>query len=101
MAGNKSNLRVKRKSNVLTRTPKLFKVVLLNDDFTPMQFVVDVLISIFGKGYAEAVAIMLKVHNEGQAICGEYPKEIADTKVELTIQLARRHGYPLQAVVSE
>jgi ATP-dependent Clp protease adaptor protein ClpS len=81
--------------------PKLVQVVFLNDDFTPMTFVVDVLVRIYKKGYAEAVALMLEVHNNGSAVVGEYPLEIALTKVHKTLSEARSKNYPLQVVIKE
>ncbi|MCS6961446.1 MAG: ATP-dependent Clp protease adaptor ClpS [Deltaproteobacteria bacterium] len=95
----KANRVLKEKKKTVSITPKLCKVILLNDDYTPMQFVVEILVNIFGKGYSEAVSLMLKVHTEGSAVCGEYPKEVAETKASLTVSIARQNGYPLQAIV--
>lgn len=83
---------------VITQRPKLWRVLLLNDNYTPMDFVVGILERIFKKNPSEAVQIMLKVHNEGRALCGIYPKEIAETKVALTHEEARKEGHPLKAV---
>ena len=83
---------------VITGRPKLWRVLLLNDDYTPMDFVVSVLERIYKKNPSEAVQIMLKVHNEGRALCGIYPKEIAETRVALTHEEARKEGHPLKAV---
>lgn len=86
---------------VRTVTPKLFKVLLLNDDFTTMDFVVSILESVFRKTPAEAVQIMLAVHNQGQGLCGVYAKEIAETKVQQVHEQAQEAGYPLRCVMEE
>lgn len=84
-----------------TKPPRMFEVVMHNDDYTPMEFVVEVLMDIFGKGEAEAVHIMLKVHIEGSGLAGVYPFEIAETKVEEVHARARAEGHPLKAVMEE
>ncbi len=81
--------------------PKLFKVLLLNDDYTSMDFVVDVLETIFNKNPAEAVRVMMKVHKEGKGLCGIYPREIAETKVRQVHFTAEAHDYPLKAIMEE
>jgi ATP-dependent Clp protease adaptor protein ClpS len=81
--------------------PKLFKVVLLNDDYTSMDFVVSILESIFKKGPAEAVQIMLQVHNNGRGVCGVYPRQIAEAKVQLVHARAQADGFPLRCVMEE
>lgn len=81
--------------------PKLFKVLLHNDDFTTMDFVVFVLEYVFMRDTAEAFAIMLKVHNEGVGMAGVYPYEIATTKAEKAMNLARAREYPLLCTVEE
>ena len=94
-------------TDVLTETktklekPKLFKVLLHNDDFTTMEFVVFVLEYVFMRDTAEAVAIMLKVHNEDLGLAGVYPYEIATTKAEKAMNLARSREYPLLCTVEE
>lgn len=80
-----------------TLTPKLYRVVLLNDDYTTMEFVVNVLESVFQKGPAEAFRLMMQVHAEGRAVCGAYTYEVAETKVGAVRELAREAGFPLQA----
>ena len=87
----------KKKSK--TKKPKLFKVVFLNDHYTTMEFVVGVLERIFHKSPAEAAAIMLNVHNNGQGIAGVYTREVAETKVEQTLNWARRDGHPLMVTM--
>lgn len=81
--------------------PKLFKVILHNDDFTTMDFVVFVLEYVFRRTELEALAIMLKVHNEGSGIAGVYPYEVANMKAQKTINLARAREFPLLCTVEE
>lgn len=79
--------------------PPLYKVKLLNDDFTPMDFVVEVLEKFFGKNRDQAMRLMLQVHNEGAAVCGIYPLDVAETKVRQVTNLAREQQHPLQCVI--
>ena len=81
--------------------PRQFKVLLHNDDYTTMDFVVEVLMSIFGKSEAEALAIMLNVHEKGTGVCGIYTAEVAETKVHLVHQLARKKSFPLRCSMEE
>lgn len=81
--------------------PPMFKVVLLNDDYTPMDFVVHILQHFFGKTQEQATQIMLRVHNEGRGVCGLYPADIAATKVAQVTGYARQHQHPLQCVMEE
>jgi len=83
------------------KEPTLYKVVLLNDDYTTMDFVVEVLESIFQKSPAEAYQIMMHVHVNGRGIAGVYPWEVAETKVEAVVGSARKAGYPLKAITEE
>jgi ATP-dependent Clp protease adaptor protein ClpS len=84
-----------------TKKPRLFKVVLINDDYTPMDFVVSILETIFRKTPAEAVQIMLRVHHTGKAVCGVYSKQIAEAKVALVRQRAQEEGHPLLCLLEE
>ena len=84
-----------------TRNPTLYKVILLNDDYTTMEFVIQVLEEVFNKPPAEAYRIMMLVHTQGHGICGAYSYEVAETKVATTQDLARRDGFPLQATLEE
>lgn len=86
---------------VKTKKPSLYKVVLLNDDYTPMEFVIEVLERFFNKDHADATRIMLAVHNQGRGICGIFPKDIAETKTALVNDYARRHQYPLQCTIEK
>lgn len=90
------NVGVAVKSRPQTKKPSMYKVLLLNDDYTPMEFVVHVLESFFSKSREEATYIMLHVHNRGVGVCGVYTYEIAETKATLVMDLARSEGHPLQ-----
>ncbi len=83
------------------KPPPLFKVMLLNDDYTPMEFVVVVLQMFFSLNREKATQVMLKVHREGMGVCGVYPKDVASTKVEQVGSFARKHQHPLQCVMEE
>ncbi|HXW07699.1 MAG TPA: ATP-dependent Clp protease adapter ClpS [Vicinamibacterales bacterium] len=80
-----------------TKKPDLYKVLLINDDYTTMDFVIEVLETIFHKQPAEAYRIMMAVHTQGKGLCGVYPFEVAETKVATVIDRAREHGFPLLA----
>ena len=86
---------------VRVKPPPLFKVILLNDDYTPMEFVVQILQKFFAMDREQATRIMLKVHTEGMGICGVFPRDIAHTKVEQVIQYSRSHQHPLQCTMEE
>jgi len=81
--------------------PKKFKVFLLNDDYSTMDFVIDVLVKVFRKTVDEASQIMLNIHNHGREVCGIYTHEIAATKVSQVKTMAREQGFPLKAVMEE
>ncbi|MGH8716683.1 MAG: ATP-dependent Clp protease adapter ClpS [Burkholderiales bacterium] len=83
------------------KPPPMFKVVLLNDDYTPMDFVVAVLQTIFLMNREQATQIMLKVHREGMGVCGVYPRDVAATKVEQVVSFAKQHQHPLQCVMEQ
>ena len=89
----------KTKPEKKTKRPKLFKVLMHNDDYTTRDFVVWVLQSIFHKSEADAIRVMLHVHHQGVGVCGLYTREVAETKVERTLQLAAEHEYPLQVTM--
>ncbi|MDN5836762.1 MAG: ATP-dependent Clp protease adapter ClpS [Nitrosospira sp.] len=83
------------------KPPPMFKVMLLNDDFTPMDFVVAVLQTFFSMNREQATQIMLKVHMDGAGVCGVYPNDVAIAKVEQVAAFARQHQHPLRCVMEE
>jgi ATP-dependent Clp protease adaptor protein ClpS len=86
---------------VKLKPPPMFKVMLLNDDYTPMDFVVVVLQTVFAMSREQATQVMLKVHRDGMGVCGVYVREVAATKVEQVIELAKSHQHPLQCTMEE
>ncbi len=84
-----------------TKPPQLYKVILINDDFTTMEFVIEVLKTFFAMTQERATMIMLQIHNEGSAVCGVYPKDIAGTKVAQVMAFATQHGHPLRCRMEE
>jgi ATP-dependent Clp protease adaptor protein ClpS len=84
------------KTRPVTKKPSLYKVLLLNDDYTPMEFVIHVLERFFSKGREDATKIMLHVHQKGVGVCGVYTYEVAETKVSQVMDLAKEHQHPLQ-----
>jgi ATP-dependent Clp protease adaptor protein ClpS len=92
---------VKERVRTEKKEPKLFKVLLLNDDYTTMEFVVHVLEEVFQKSPAEAYQIMMHVHIQGRGLAGIYPWEVAETKAETVITMARDAGFPLKAVTEQ
>lgn len=92
--------KVEKQERVLI-PPPMYQVMLLNDDFTPMEYVVFVLQQFFHKDNESATRIMLRVHREGYGVCGVYTRDIAATKVELVLRRARQDGHPLQCVMEE
>jgi ATP-dependent Clp protease adaptor protein ClpS len=103
MADEKRNTgdQVLERTRQKTQEPRLFRVVLHNDDYTTMDFVVQVLETVFLKTPAEAFRIMMQVHVDGQGLCGFYPFEIAETKVGTVHDMARERGFPLRASLEE
>ena len=89
------------KTRSKTKKPSLYKVLLLNDDYTPMEFVVLILEKIFNKNREEAVEVMLHVHRHGVGVCGVFTYEVAETKVAQVIEFARRHQHPLQCTLEK
>ena len=98
-ADHRTDSEVLERTKQETKKPELYKVVLLNDDYTTMEFVVEVLESIFHKQPAEAFRIMMMVHTQGTGLCGVYPHEVAETKVDAVSEAARGHGFPLRAAM--
>ena len=91
----------REKQRARVKPPSLFNVILLNDDFTPMEFVVQVLQQFFFLEHEAAIQIMLEVHTRGRGMCGVYPRDVAATKVEHVTSFARQHQHPLQCVMEE
>ena len=83
------------------KQPPLYRVVLINDDYTPMEFVVDILESIFGMERTRATQVMLEVHTKGKGVCGVYNFEIAETKVAQVMSVAKQHQHPLLCTMEE
>ena len=88
-------------SKAKLKSPPMYKVLLLNDDYTPMDFVVHVLQHFFHKSLEQATQIMLKVHTEGRGVCGLYTADVATTKVNQVLAFARQHQHPLLCVMEE
>lgn len=86
---------------IMVKYPKKYKVYLLNDDYTSMDFVIDILISIFHKSYEDAEKIMLEIHKKDRGLCGVYTHEIAETKVMQVTRKAKDSGFPLKATMEE
>ncbi len=81
--------------------PPMFRIIMLNDDFTPMDFVIDILIRLFHKTPETASQLMLQVHMQGSAVCGIYPRDIAETKLQQVENAGRNEGYPLKCVMEK
>ncbi|SDR58293.1 ATP-dependent Clp protease adaptor protein ClpS [Rhizobiales bacterium GAS113] len=96
-----SGTAVVTKTKPRVKRPNIYRVLLLNDDFTPMEFVVHVLIRFFSKNQEDATRIMLHVHQNGVGECGVYTYEIAETKVTQVMDFARKHQHPLQCVMEK
>ena len=99
--GGNSGTGVVTRTRPKTKKPSLYKVLLLNDDYTPMEFVVHILERFFNKNRDEAVQIMLHVHRHGVGICGVFTYEVAETKVAQVIEFSRRHQHPLQCTMEK
>ena len=101
MAGKPRGDTVLETRRAKTKPPPMYKVMILNDDYTPMDFVVIVLQKFFGLNREKATQIMLKVHREGMGVCGVYSKDVATTKVEQVRSYAKQHQHPLQCMMEE
>ena len=101
MAGKQRDDTVLEAKRAKTKPPPMFKVLLLNDDYTPMDFVVMVLQKFFALSREKATQIMLKVHREGMGVCGVYSKDVAATKVDQVRSYAKQHQHPLQCMMEE
>lgn len=99
--GDEGELGIATKTRVLTRKPSMYRVLILNDDYTPMEFVVLILERFFNKSREQATRIMLHVHQKGVGVCGVYTYEVAETKVAQVMDLARRNEHPLQCTMEK
>ncbi|MFA6191776.1 MAG: ATP-dependent Clp protease adaptor ClpS [Sulfurimonas sp.] len=96
-----TNIELELLQEISLKYSKKYKVYLLNDDYTSMEFVIDILMTLFHKTYQEAENIMLEVHKKERGLCGVYTYEIAETKVMQVSKRARDHGFPLKAIMEE
>ncbi|GAB4059982.1 ATP-dependent Clp protease adapter ClpS [Uliginosibacterium sediminicola] len=101
MATRKHTESILEAERTKVQPPRLYKVLLLNDDFTPMDFVVTVLQRFFSMDRERATRVMLEVHRDGRGICGVFPRDVAATKVEQVSSFARQHQHPLACVMEE
>ena len=92
---------LKKAEKIKEKVPPMYKILLLNDDFTPMEFVIEVLKIFFSMNQEQATQIMLKVHTEGVGLCGVYTSDIASTKVNQVVEFARKNQHPLRCVMEE
>ena len=99
--GGGNNTGIATKTRAKTKKPSMYKVLMLNDDYTPMEFVVLVLERFFEKQHEEAIKIMLHVHQKGVGVCGVFTYEVAETKVTQVMDFARKHEHPLQCTLEK
>ncbi|MCT4509993.1 MAG: ATP-dependent Clp protease adaptor ClpS [Tepidibacter sp.] len=96
-----TNIIIKQKDKIKTKKPKHYKVIMYNDDYTTMEFVIYVLMNIFNKKIESANKIMLNVHKKGVGIAGVYPYDIAATKVSIAMNMAKEEGFPFKLTIEE
>jgi ATP-dependent Clp protease adaptor protein ClpS len=101
MSKQEQNGSVLEAERTRVKPPPLFKVILLNDDYTPMDFVVVVLQTVFSMSREKATLVMLQVHREGMGVCGTFTRDVAAAKVDQVIEIARKHQHPLQCTMEE
>lgn len=101
MASKQGSASLLEREKAAVKPPKMYKVMLLNDDYTTMEFVVEVLQRFFAMELERAMQVMLKVHNEGRAVCGIYTRDIAETKVIQVSEYAKQHRHPLRCEMEE
>ena len=99
--GNHSEQLKTKPSKIKPKLPSLYKVIILNDDYSPMEFVVYVIQKVFQKTYDDATRLMLKIHTEGIGVCGMFPLEIAEMKMNQVINLAKEDQHPLQCIIEK
>ena len=97
---NEEGLKLKP-AKVKPKLPGMYKVIILNDDFTPMEFVANIIQIVFNKTPDDATRVMLQIHTEGMGICGIYPFEIAETKMNQVLNFAKESQHPLQCIIEE
>ena len=97
---NEEGLKLKPEK-VKPKLPGMYKVIILNDDFTPMEFVANIIQKVFNKTQDDATRVMLQIHTEGIGICGTYPFEIAETKMNQVLNLAKESQHPLQCIIEK
>jgi ATP-dependent Clp protease adaptor protein ClpS len=98
---DQDNTGIATKVRTRTKRPSMYKVLMLNDDYTPMEFVVHVLERFFSKNHDDAVRIMLHVHHRGVGVCGVFTYEVAESKVNQVMEMARQHQHPLQCTIEK
>jgi len=101
MSNQEQNGGVLEVEKTRVKPPPLFKVILLNDDYTPMDFVVVVLQTVFSMSREKATLVMLQVHREGMGVCGTFTRDVAAAKVDQVTEMARKHQHPLQCTMEE
>ncbi|WP_299976460.1 ATP-dependent Clp protease adapter ClpS [Desulfobacula sp.] len=101
MASTDSEIKDEISSRSKNDWPSMYKVILHNDDYTSMEFVVQILVDVFGKSLEKATQMMLNIHNKGKEICGIYPRQIAETKVETVHNLASSKSFPLKSTMEK
>jgi len=101
MSNQEQNGSVLEAERTRVKPPPLFKVILLNDDYTPMDFVVVVLQTVFSMSREKATLVMLQVHRQGMGVCGTFTRDVAAAKVDQVIEIARKHQHPLQCTMEE
>ncbi|TCS61259.1 ATP-dependent Clp protease adapter ClpS [Varunaivibrio sulfuroxidans] len=99
--GDRLDTAIVVKSRAKTKKPSMYKVLMLNDDYTPMEFVIHALERFFGKSHEEATKIMLHVHQRGVGVCGVFTFEVAETKATQVVDLARKNQHPLQCTIEK
>jgi ATP-dependent Clp protease adaptor protein ClpS len=101
MAARQHSSTVLAPERAKTKPPRMYKVILYNDDYTTMEFVIEVLQRFFGMNLERAMKIMLEVHNKGSGVCGVYSRDVAESKVVQVTELAKQHGHPLRCGMEE
>lgn len=99
--GNHSEQLKTKPSKIKPKLPSLYKVIILNDDYTPMEFVIYVIQKVFQKTHHDATRLMLRIHTEGMGVCGMFPLEIAEMKMNQVINLAKEDQHPLQCIIEK